>query len=104
MAGMKGRSGGRRLGSGARKKEDIEHMRELMKARVSDTVWLGLIGTLVKRARQGDVQAFRELRLMRFGHIPLPPEPAKDERQPVQSYQVHVPCTRPHSDEEKGSI
>ena len=62
MAGVKGRSGGHRFGSGAKKKADLLHLHELIDARVGDALWNSIIDALVKKASKGDVQAFRASR------------------------------------------
>ena len=71
MSGVKGRSGGRRRGAGAKKKGDLRELHELIDARLGASDWNSIIGALAKKARRGDVQAFRELRACRFGQIPV---------------------------------
>jgi hypothetical protein len=91
MAGRKGRSGGRRPGAGAKRRAELERLHNLLDANVGDTVWTRLINALVKRALRGDVAAFRELRHMRFGHMPLATLP--DPNQPVVPIQyIKVPA------------
>ena len=74
MAGKKGRSGGKRPGAGA-KRGDLVHLHEIIDLHVADGDWAAIIGALVKKARRGNVSAFRELRACRFGQIPLAPVP-----------------------------
>ena len=100
MAGVKGRSGGKRSGSGAKKKADLIHLHELIDARIGDAVWNSIIDALAKKARQGDVQAFRELRACRYGQIPIAPQPVQGESAPPFSMIEYVlPCSRKHVDE-----
>jgi len=104
MPGVKGRSGGRRAGTGPKKKADLEQLHASMDEHVGSADWAAMIGALVKKAKQGDVPAFRELRACRFGHIPLAtqPAPAEDEpRKPIQYIEVvrPGPCNRKHVDE-----
>ncbi len=102
MAGVKGRSGGRRDGTGPKKRADLEQLHASMDEHVGSADWAAMIGALVKKAKQGDVAAFRELRACRFGQIPLAPQPVEDEQlKPIQ-YIVdvrHEPCNRKHVDE-----
>ena len=71
MAGAIGRSGGRRPGSGPKKKAELVQLHSLIDSNVGDEVWASIVAALVKKAQQGDVQAFRELRACRFGQIPM---------------------------------
>lgn len=102
MAGVKGRSGGRRFGAGAKKNADLVQLHTLIDAHIGDADWASIIRALVKKAKQGDVPAFRELRACRFGQIPLAPQPPQDEPlEPIQIIVDHKPCTRKHVDEEE---
>ena len=100
MAGVKGRSGGRRSGAGAKKSANLLQLHELIDARVGDAVWDSIIDALVKKARQGDVQAFRELRACRYGQIPTAPQ-LVDARldDPINMIEYVLPCSRKHVDE-----
>jgi hypothetical protein len=100
MAGVKGRSGGRRSGAGAKRSANLVQLHELIDARVGDAVWNSIIDALVKKARQGDVQAFRELRACRYGQIPIAPQPAQGEEiAPFNMIEYQMPCSRKHVDE-----
>ena len=70
MAGVKGRSGGRRPGSGPKRKAQLQLLHTMIDSYVSSADWAFIVSALVKKARSGDVQAFRELRTCRFGHLP----------------------------------
>ena len=99
MAGVRGRSGGRRSGAGAKKKANLVQLHELIDARVGDAVWDSIIDALVKKARNGDVQAFRELRACRYGQIPIAPQPERGEpAPPISMIEVQMPCSRRHVD------
>lgn len=98
MAGTKGRSGGRRPGAGAKKKWDLVELHALIDLHVADSDWASIIGALVKKAKQGDVQAFRELRASRFGQIPLAPVPKEEDQ--IRVF-MDEPCTRKHVDDEE---
>jgi hypothetical protein len=99
MAGVRGRSGGKRSGSGAKKKADLVHLHELIDARIGDAVWNSIIDALVKQARNGDVQAFRELRACRYGQIPIAPQPVQGEAlTPINTIEYVMPCSRKHVD------
>ena len=74
MAGVKGRSGGRRLGAGGKKKAELVMLHTLIDSHVANDDWAAIVAALVERAKQGDVQAFRELRACRFGQIPMAAE------------------------------
>ena len=105
MAGLKGRSGGRRLGSGAKKKADLVELHTLIDSHVGDADWASILGALLEKAKQGDVQAFRELRACRFGQIPLAVPPSENEPiGPIQIIEVVHPCTRQHVGEERGRV
>ncbi len=101
MAGTKGRSGGRRPGSGAKSKADLVALHTLFDAHVASNVWALMIDALVKRALQGDVHAFRELRACRFGHIPLASLGEDQPLPPIRTIVVQEPCTRKHVDADK---
>ena len=101
MAGVKGRSGGKRSGAGAKKRADLVQLHELIDARVSDAVWDSIVDALVKKARQGDVQAFRELRACRYGQLPIAPQPEQAESTPpINMIEYVLPCSRKHVDED----
>ena len=101
MAGARGRSGGRRSGAGAKKKADLVQLHELIDTRVGDAVWDSIIDALVKKARNGDVQAFRELRACRYGQIPIAPQPERGEPPPpFNMIEYQLPCSRRHVDED----
>jgi hypothetical protein len=84
MAGVKGRSGGRRPGSGPKRKAPLLLLHTMIDSIVGSADWASIVAALVKKAKQGDVpptsleqlidvgdvQAFRELRTCRFGHLP----------------------------------
>jgi len=74
MAGIKDRSGGRRLGAGGKKKAELVMLHTLIDSHVANDDWAAIVAALVERAKQGDVQAFRELRACRFGQIPMAAE------------------------------
>jgi len=101
MAGARGRSGGRRIGAGAKRKVDLEELHTLFDAYVTRDVWALMIDALVKRALQGDVQAFRELRACRFGQIPLAFQGEDQPMPPIHTIEVERPCTRRHVDENR---
>ena len=84
MSGVKGRSGGKRAGAGAKKKPDLLELHELIDGRVGSADWNSIIGALVEKAKRGNVQAFRELRACRFGQIPLAsPQDLTEEPPPL---------------------
>jgi len=101
MAGKKGCSGGKRPGAGAKKKADLVQLHEMIDLHIADGDWASIISALVKKAKQGDVQAFRELRACRFGQIPIAPVP--NEEQPIMITLDDRPCRRKHVDEEPDS-
>lgn len=103
MAGKKRRSGGSRAGAGAKKKSDLAHSHSLIDQHMEDADWASIIGALVKKAKRGNVQAFRELRACRFGHIPLATEPPEDDLPPIRIIEFMKPCTRKHADETNSS-
>jgi hypothetical protein len=98
MAGVKGRSGGKRPGAGLKKKADLEQLHASVDAQVGGAVWESMIGALVKKAMKGDVKAFRELRICRFGHIPIAAEPIEDARPPIR----YIEVVKPKLEEETG--
>ena len=100
MAGAKGRSGGSRTGAGAKKKSDLAQLHAFIDAHVGDADWASMIGALKKKAKQGNVQAFRELRASRFGHLPLATQVDQDQpNTPIKTIVVHTACTRKHADD-----
>ncbi len=70
MAGVKGRSGGRRPGSGPKRKAQLLLLHTMIDSYVGSADWASIVSALVKKAKSGDVQAFRELRTCRFGRLP----------------------------------
>ena len=74
MAGVKGRSGGRRVGAGGKKKAELIMLHTLIDSHVANDDWASIVAALVEKAKHGDVQAFRELRACRFGQIPMAAE------------------------------
>src|SRR5512135_63480 len=90
MSGVKHRSGGRRVGAGAKKQADLRGLHELIDARIDEKDWNSIIAALVKKARRGDVQAFRELRACRFGQIPVAYERDLDEVEPLRIRTVSI--------------
>jgi hypothetical protein len=103
MPGVKGRSGGRRVGAGSKSKADLLELHELIDARIGEADWNSIIGALVKKAKRGDVQAFRELRACRFGQIPVAPKQDLDEDAPpllIRTISIVDPCPQEDGDEE----
>jgi hypothetical protein len=100
MAGKTGRSGGRRAGAGAKKKGDLVQLHAMIDLHVDDADWASIIGALVKKAKTGNVYAFRELRACRYGHLPIATEPVEDARPQIDLIEVVRPCSRKHVDEE----
>ena len=101
MSGVKGRSGGRRRGTGPKNIQDLRQLHERMDACVGDGDWNSIIGALVKKAKKGDVAASRELRAWRFGQIPIAP-PVTDEEpiEPIRIIRTIEPCERKHVDDD----
>lgn len=96
MSGKKGRSGGARPGSGAKRRGDLAQLRELIDAHVTDADWASIFKALLVKARKGNVAAFRELRACRYGQIPIAPIPAEDEELRI----IALPCRRMHVDDD----
>lgn len=100
MAGVKGRSGGSRIGAGAKKKADLVQLHAFIDAHVGARDWTSMISALEKKAKRGNVQAFRELRACRFGNLPLATQADQDQpNTPINTIEVHTPCTRKHVEE-----
>ena len=70
MAGVKGSSGGKRTGSGPKRKAQLLLLHTMIDSYIGSADWASIVAALVKKAKLGDVQAFRELRTCRFGHLP----------------------------------
>ncbi len=106
----KHRSGGRRVGAGAKKQADLRGLHELIDARVDEKDWSSIIAALVKKARRGDVQAFRELRTCRFGSLPETSQyirPAEEKTDGdlfdlANFVDIGLPGAQPDTDEETG--
>src|SRR5512135_3377921 len=90
MSGVKRRSSGRRVGAGAKKQADLRGLHELIDARIDEKDWNSIIAMLLKKARRGDVQAFRELRACRFGQIPVASERDPYEEEPLRIRTVEI--------------
>src|SRR5512135_2225785 len=100
MSGVKRRSSGRRAGAGAKKQADLRGLHELIDARIDDKDWNSIIAALVKKARRGDVQAFRELRACRFGQIPVASVRDPDEEEPLRIRTISIIDPGPREDGE----
>ena len=88
MAGVKGRSGGRRPGSGPKRKAQLLLLHTMIDSYVGSAVWSSIVAALIKKAKLGDVQAFRELRACRFGNTPEASpyiESAQEEKEAICS-------------------
>lgn len=97
MSGRKGRSGGKRPGSGAKKKGDLAQLHALIDDHITDADWASILNALLDKARKGNVAAFRELRACRFGLTPTATDPAEEEDDKIM---IIVDCDRKHVDDD----
>lgn len=98
MAGIKGKSGGARVRSGRKRKDEEDRLLRLLDKAVGDDDFVTIFRVMAARAKAGDVQAAKELTDRRFGKVTDRHEVSGKDGEPIPLAVQFIPYGRADTD------